>query len=227
MEKHRSRPGFTLIEILLVVVIIGVMLVVIVPRAWRANVDAKYNLVRQAGNELAAYGQQWAEQQLQSQQSGSVGMLNWYLASLCGWTSGTYNVLQWVPSSSVNWSGANVSVRGRNASNWNPGSASLPSNGVGDIVPPEKMPRNPFNGATYFMSTNNPAVELHAIPGAMASGVVSENTGNQWESYNYYALVFQGTDNDGYSLTASGSFHAGQGPGMEGLRNGIFMARTR
>jgi len=47
MKKRINQKGFTLIELLLVVVIIGILLSVIVPRAWRANIDAKYGLVRQ------------------------------------------------------------------------------------------------------------------------------------------------------------------------------------
>ena len=55
MPKFKDNRGFTLIEILLVVVIIGLMLAVIVPRAWRANIDAKYGLVRQNCSELATF----------------------------------------------------------------------------------------------------------------------------------------------------------------------------
>ena len=59
MTKLTKQKGFTLIEILLVVVIIGLMLAVIVPRAWRANIDSKYGLVRQNCSELASFGSQW------------------------------------------------------------------------------------------------------------------------------------------------------------------------
>ena len=67
MRTFKTREGFTLIEILLVVVIIGIMLAVIVPRAWRANTDAKYNILRQHATEIGSYGIQWCEDQLRSQ----------------------------------------------------------------------------------------------------------------------------------------------------------------
>ncbi len=233
MKKYERKltggRGFTLVEILLVVVIVGIMLAVIMPRAWRASIDSKYGLVRQAGTELASFGLQWAEEQLQNQTPDSAGMLNWYLASLCGWTSGTYDSKQWIPSSSANWTRPNVRVRGRNTPLWSSTSnANFPSVGVQEIVPPEKVPRNPFNGASYFLPANNPAVQNNVVAGAMASAVLVEGSGgSQWTRFNYYALVFQGTDSTSYSLTGAATFHSGQGSGMEGLRNGIFLARTR
>ncbi len=84
MKFHKRNRGFTLIEILLVVVIIGIMLAVIVPRAWRANVDSKYNLVRQVGSELASFAMEWAEKQIEAQTDQSTSTLNSYLVALTG-----------------------------------------------------------------------------------------------------------------------------------------------
>ena len=81
--KRRNNKGFTLIEILLVVVIIGIMLAVIVPRAWRANIDTKYGLVRQNCSELASFGMLWAENQIEGSDPASEAMMNDYLVSLC------------------------------------------------------------------------------------------------------------------------------------------------
>ena len=228
MRKLERLKGFTLIEILLVTVIIGVLMAVIVPRAWRANIDAKYQLVRQAGTELAGYAQQWAQQELLNQDRDSAGMLNWYLATLAGWTSGTYsNKIQWLPSTSANWIGPQVRVRGRNTTTWSAGSANFPSSGVVSLIPPDKIPVNPFNGASYFLAANYPSSLGHAVAGALACGSGSEDPGSQWDHYNYYALVFQGTGNEATSPTDPDAFHAGMGSTMEGLRNGIFIARTR
>jgi prepilin-type N-terminal cleavage/methylation domain-containing protein len=60
MKKRSGSRGFTLVEILLVIVIIALILAVVIPRAWRAHVDSRFSLVRQAATELAAFGNQWA-----------------------------------------------------------------------------------------------------------------------------------------------------------------------
>ena len=66
-ESRSKDSGFTLIEIVLVVVIIGVMLVVIIPRANRARDAAKFNSIRQVSSELALWGMTWAERNLKVQ----------------------------------------------------------------------------------------------------------------------------------------------------------------
>ena len=219
MRLRKSNKGFTLIEILLVVVIIGIMLAVIVPRAWRANIDAKYGLVRQAATELVSFSHEWAEQQIQAQPEYAQATPTYYFASLSA-----NNYSAWVGSSGAsNWNDnagfQTVAHRG------GAGVAANPETSVEGVVPPEKQPVNPFNGASYFRLANDPspAGQDGVVAGAIM-GSFAYTGGNE----RYYALIFLGTDSEpgGFS-NSSYVFHAGMSAANEpGLRNGIFWART-
>lgn len=210
--KIADQKGFTLIELLLVVVIIGILLAVIVPRAWRANVDAKYGLVRQAGTELAAFSSQWAEEQIQAQTSDSTATTNAYFQSLCGGT--TAGTLEFTGDNDSNWNnrGDLQDVPGRNGTSDDP-----PEVSVEGIVPPERSLRNPFNGVEYFLAGNAPSGYTY-VPGAIACSWQQDG------SFNYFGLIFQGTEG---VPSGTNSFYAGMTPDtLAGLRNGIFMARV-
>ncbi len=217
----KGEKGFTLIEILLVVVIIGVMLAVIVPRAWRANTDTKYGLVRQNCTELAAFAHQWKEAMVQAQEETSTASTYDYFNSLS--YDGTNG--QWVAKDyASNWNKNGLSGNAnRNVANRVP---AAPETDIESMVPPEKMPRNPFNGVSVFNLQNLPsgAGVNHVVPGAIAA----HRNYNPGGAY-YFALLFQGTDCTSTVMSNSATFHAGQhaepGAGEEGLRNGIFMAR--
>ncbi len=86
LESKERPSGFTLIELLMVVVIIGGIMAVIIPRAWRANIEAKYGLVRQAATELGNWGMTWAERNLESQPETYTCKLNDYVATLVNYT---------------------------------------------------------------------------------------------------------------------------------------------
>jgi prepilin-type N-terminal cleavage/methylation domain-containing protein len=218
---HTKNNGFTLIELLLVVVIIGILLAVIVPRAWRANVDAKYGLVRQNATELVAFAHEWAEQQIQANPPGSGANISRYFATLS-----ENNTSSWIGGGS-----------GPNGSNWNTnfpnknvadrdgtGTPSVPTASVQEIVPVERLPRNPFNGASVFATINNPTGQNTVIPGALNCGFAFlGGTGPR-----YYALIFLGTDSTlsgAATALANFTFHAGMGRDLPGLRNGVFMAQ--
>ena len=132
MRKHRGRKGFSLIEILLVAIVIGISLALIIPRAWRATVDSKYNLVRQTASELASATTAWAENQLKSQATAT---LDQYFDSLDQLYTGA--------------DGAN---------NWNgrAGLASLPVSGVtpttdvAATLPADQVPINPIQWGFIF-----------------------------------------------------------------------------
>jgi prepilin-type N-terminal cleavage/methylation domain-containing protein len=223
-----KEKGFTLIEILLVVVIIGIMLAVIVPRAWRANIDSKYGLIRQTCSELASFASLWTEQNIESQDETSTAKALDYYCSLAGFPGPNPVVDGWISNAWIastatnNWAiggSGYVTVPGRLMN----GVAASPSMRVEALVPPEKLQRNPFNGVSVFASPNYPTAT--PVTGAIAFGGNGESSG-QWI---YFALIFAGTDSTAVSVGGTEvngtSFHAGMSGSLPGLRNGVFVAR--
>jgi len=226
----RKEKGFTLIELLLVVVIIGLMLAIIVPRAWRANIDSKYGLVRQNCSELASWGQLWAEDQMEaSVEYNSTCAIYNYLRSLCSSSTGATPLSMWVANTTANnWRlplTPQITISGRVTGT---GAIGPVESKVEDMIPPEKIPRNPFNGASVFSSANYPSTAI-PIPGAIACGMAIDPSRLPADSWAYFAFVFQGTDSTATTLSAADTttFHAGmQSQEITGLRNGIFFARA-
>ncbi|MEA1923198.1 MAG: prepilin-type N-terminal cleavage/methylation domain-containing protein [Pseudomonadota bacterium] len=232
-----GKNGFTLIELLLVVVIIGLMLVVIVPRAWRANIDTKYALIRQNCSELASFANQWAEEQIEASVEKYTEATKFnYLYSLADnsgslQTSPPLPMSEWIARQghANNWieSNALVGIPGRCSGDSNVSTANDPPEcSVEAIIAPEKLPRNPFNGASVFVAANDPEDSGFVTPGAIAFGCANDPVGGG--NFAYFAFVFQGTDAISVNLGLNDTdvVHAGQeSQTITGLRNGVYVAR--
>ncbi len=219
-KRLYKENGFSLIEILLVVVIIGAVIAVILPRAFRARVETKYELLRQTGTELASWANEWAERELESQPAAATSELNDYIQTLAE-TGGSFD---WVAdtSNNSNWQQAfeNVSNRG------GAGVSSPPNTSVLDIMPQNKALLNSFSGLSILQAANNPVIAGSAITGAMACASMQDGAGA-----DYYAIIFQGTDST--NIAGANTFYAGQdkysdpasnnNERMQGLRNGIYI----
>ena len=236
MKKLKENKGFTLIELLLVVVIIGLMLAVIVPRAWRANIDAKYGIVRHNCSELASWASDWAETMILAQDEISTVAqpdLDDYFGTLAAGSGAGTSPSYWVANTTANnnWNnngGPGAVVTGGLANRRIGNSAPSPivEAAVEDHVPPDKTARNPFNGVSVFDVPNDPQTTGTPVTGAIACGVQTDGSGGS--NWNYYALCFAGTDSTTNNGGADAAYHAGQTTmTLGGLRNGIFMARLR
>ncbi len=232
---RRDSRGFTLIELLLVVGIIGVLLAVIVPKAIRANINAKYGIVEKNCAELKSYAAQWAEKSIRAQdEQSSTATLADYYASLTGVSSRTAGpAQQWIATG--------------NANNWNLGDGSPgsqpnpiaitgrsqegavnqpPEDVVESLIPPEKALKNPFNGTSIFRQPNDPERQNQPVTGAIALGFAQEPA--EAGAFYYFALAYQGTDNTTTALNNDNTFHAGSGLAtLPALKNAQFFARIR
>jgi prepilin-type N-terminal cleavage/methylation domain-containing protein len=222
IERQR---GFTLVELMVVIVIIGMVLVFLLPRAYRASVESKYQLLRQTSTELASWANEWAEKEIEVQPALATSNLNDYMATL-----GDDGSVDWVANSgnNSNWQdGGNPAVNLEDVANrGGTGVDDAPSTCVKEIMSQDKMLTNPFNGLSVFSSGNDPVAEGHAVTGAIGCAWIDDvdTSFSPSETYHYYALVFQGTESSGTS--GDGAFYAGQNDSsLEGLRNGIFINR--
>ncbi|MBN2809676.1 MAG: prepilin-type N-terminal cleavage/methylation domain-containing protein [Deltaproteobacteria bacterium] len=208
----KKRAGFTLIELLLVMAIIGLLLALIIPRAQRAQLDAKFAEVRQCGSEIAAAIMTWAEDKARNQ----VGRTNY-----------TTRDFLYTDIESTDPGFTSYKLSGKYTGNE-------AFAGVKSLLPVEQRPKNPFNFVDYFASVNDDQVvrdeavvyEKYEVP------IPSKKPGLLFltaqpdpllkEYLNFYLL---------YTATVAVDAERGSWYGAmdhetyEGLRHGIFVAR--
>jgi len=179
IKKKQNRRffdgGFTLLEFLLVIVIFGLVLAVILPRALRATHEAKFGMVRQYGSEIASYMTQWAENQVMAQRELSPYTIkDYFMENIDRGTAGFRS-----PALIDKYTGDEA------------------FNGVQMLVPPEKIQKNPFNGVSYFSGANDdPEYVPSSKTGLLyfVSGV-DPTVRNQY--FRNFYFIFTGTGGSG------------------------------
>jgi hypothetical protein len=168
---------------------------------------------------LASFASQWAEQQMEASDLTSTATLSDYFTTLAP-NGADPGGMAWVAlqnNSADNWT-ESIEVVGRYMAGGS--TDTEPEVSVEGIIPPERLQRNPFNGASVFVVSNNPFTQDSVIPGALAFAYYPEE-----DDYYYYSFLFQGTDNTSHASNSADTYHAGQSYSLAGLRNGVFAAR--
>ncbi|MEA1923203.1 MAG: type II secretion system protein [Pseudomonadota bacterium] len=208
----KKRNGFTLIELLLVMAIIGLLLALIVPRAQRARLDAKFAEVRQCGSEIAATIMIWAEDKARNQYGGTNFTTKDFL----------YTDIELREPEFTNYK-----LSGKYTGNE-------AFDGVQALMPVEQRPKNPFNFVDYFSETNDDQVvrEESAIADEYELPIPSKKPGLLFlavkpdpisqEYLNFYLLYTATTEVDAETGSWYGAMDHEK---YEGLRYGIFVSR--
>ena len=201
----KNKNGFSLLEILVVLGIVGILFAIILPRAWRARTDASYSLIRQAAVELGNWGMGWTERNLAAQDEAETCTQNDYMSTLVGYTGGKNG------GTNNNWFGTTYVPA-------NACRAAAISFTVADIMAEENQPRNPFVGLDYLHASHDGS---RTEPGLLYLGMLQDADG-----FNNYHFLFTGVE-----PVSATDWHAGMGDGLPptfaGLRNGVFVARLK
>ncbi|MEA3333583.1 MAG: type II secretion system protein [Pseudomonadota bacterium] len=208
----KRKNGFTLIELLLVMAIIGLLLALIVPRAQRARLDAKFAEVRQCGSEIAATIMIWAEDRARNQYGGTNFTTKDFL----------YSDIELLEPEFTNYK-----LSGKYT-----GNAAF--DGVQALMPVEQRPKNPFNFVDYFSAINDDQVvrEESVVydeyelpipskkPGLLFLAVKPDPISQEY--LNFYLLYTSTIAVDAESGSWYGAMNHEK---YEGLRYGIFVVR--
>lgn len=199
----KKQSGFTLIELLVVVIIIAILLSVILPRAQRASVDAKYAVIRQHGSEIASYVVQWGQDKASVQhKSGTITLIDL--------------LKDQVDDAQAGISSRPLIHRYTGDEHYNQVSSI--------IVNPENI-TNPFNNRSYFNIFNDDKTDQGEViapsikPGLLylESGYAGEADSNGSE---YFSFLITGQAEDDEPR-----WYGQMDTEGEGLRHGIFVVR--
>lgn len=197
-RQIRKNQGFTLIELLLVLTIVGLMMVLILPRAMRANTESKFSLIRQYGSEIASKIMTWAEGRARSQRSEASFTVRDFLYS---------DIL---PEDNAGFVSRKLDGKYTGSDDFN---------GVESLLSPHARPRNPFNETDYFARVNDDSEIPSNKQGLLYFSSQKDASDPDFRAF-YLCITSAGKGPDG------SHWYAGMDPtDPDTIRNGIFVAR--
>lgn len=236
-EVTGDAEGYSLVELLLVLGMIGLLLWVLIPVGLRTRIDAKYGVVRQSCSELSSHVSQWVHQVISAQdEQRSTATISDYYASLAGlshapvlgaaqgeWVANRMGTTNWRQKRDRKDATQGRAIGGRY---MNGKDSTAPETTVEDMVPQSHPILNPFNDLSVFDIQNHPRHKADGgagpVPGAIALGGHREEAGG----WVYFAFVFQGVQNTEIELDGDDTFLSEMNlKTMPGLRAGVFAAR--
>ena len=167
--------GFTLVEFLLVIIMIGLLISVILPRARLASDEARFSQIFQHGSEIAGHIVTWSLSQVGGlPENAPYSMKDILLSELDPEIAGfeSYPLV-------------------------NRYTGDEHFNGIEELYPFEHLPKNPFNNTSYFDPINNDSEEIPSSnPGLLyLTSMVAERLN---QPYRYFYLLITGTDGEWY-----------------------------
>lgn len=230
--------GFSLLELLLAVLMIGLLMAFIIPKLITFRIEARYQVVRQSCNELSSYVQQWVQKSMLVQDDlRSSAVIADYVATLANreppdrFTPPPQTTAQWIATSlrPNNWNNnrirydlndQRVPIPGR----WLAKKRNAPPESVvEDNIPGDKAIKNPFSGKNIFRADNDPLYRKQPIPGAMAFASVLGPNGSI-----SYGFCFQGRDSTTLEWNKKSTFNGRQNIySPQGIEHCIVFAKYR